>query len=103
MQGDRMISTMDMKAGWKAIKYVGGSVSLPIMIHKNLPVGYWYYISLPHITFYTLKKLVWDNKGGGIVKPVANYDAYESWFKMYGNIGTDCRNAHGKLTGLTTS
>jgi len=92
-----------LKAGWKALKYIGGSIELPIMVHKHLNDGHFYVVSLPHIKFYTLKKLVWDNKGGGIVKPVAGYDAYEAWFKMYGNIGTDCRNAHGKLTGVTTS
>ena len=33
-----------------------------------------------------------------------NSDENRSEFvKMYGNIGTDCCNAHGKLTGLTTS
>jgi hypothetical protein len=62
-----------------------------------------YFISLPHITFFTLKNMVWDDKGGGVLKPVAGYDAYEAWFKMYGQIGTDCCNAHGKLTGLKTS
>ena len=103
MQADRMINTMDLKAGWKALRYIGGNISLPIQVHKNCPTGYMYFVALPHITFYTLKKLVWDNKGGGVIKPVAGEDAYEAWFKMYGNIGTDCRNAHGKLTGLTTS
>jgi hypothetical protein len=103
IRADRMVTQMDLKAGWKALKYIGGNLELPIMVHKNCPTGYLYAISMPHIRFYTLKKLVWDNKGGGIVKPVADYDAYEAWFKMYGNIGTDCRNAHGKLTGLTTS
>lgn len=103
MQGDRMLQTMDLKAGWKALKYIGGNIELPIMVHKNLLDGHFYVVSTPHIKFYTLKKLVWDNKGGGIVKPVAGYDAYEAWFKMYGNLGTDCRNAHGKLTGVTTS
>ncbi len=103
VRGDRMVTTMDLKAGWKAIKYVGGNVELPIMVHKNLATGYFYALSIPHIKFYTLKKLVWDNKGGGVVKPVAGYDAYEAWFKMYGNIGTDMPNTMGKLTGLTTS
>lgn len=103
MQADRMINTMDLKGGWKAIKYVGGSIELPITVHKNCPTGYLYMVALPHIKFYTLKKLVWDNKGGGIVKPVAGEDAYEAWFKLYGNMGCDCRNAHGKFTALTTS
>ena len=103
MQGDRMLSTMDLKAGWKAIKYIGGNIELPIMVHKQLSPYHFYVVSLPHIKFYTLKKLVWDNKGGGIVKPVAGEDAYEAWFKMYGNIGTDCRNAHGKATNFRTS
>lgn len=103
MQADRLVSSMDLKAGWKAIKYIGGSIELPIMVHKNCPTGYFYAIALPHIKFYTLKKMSWDNKGGGIIKPVADTDAYEAWFKMYGNIGTDCRNSSGKLTGLTAS
>jgi len=103
MQADRMLSSMDLKAGWKAIKYIGGNIELPIMVHKHLPKYHFYVVSLPHIKFYTLKKLVWDNKGGGIVKPVAGEDAYEAWFKMYGNIGTDCRNAHGKATNFRTS
>lgn len=103
IRADRLVNTMDLKAGWKAIEYVGGNVTLPIMVHKNCPEGYMYFVSLPHLYFFTLQNLIWDDKGGGVVKPVAGYDAYESWFKMYGNLGTDCSNAHGKLTGLTTS
>lgn len=104
LRADRQISTMDLKGGWKALKYVGGPMGeLPIMTHKFCPPGYMYFISLPHLKFYTLSKLVWDNKGGGVVKPVAGYDAYEAWFKMYCNLGTDCPNAMGKHTGFTTS
>jgi len=103
IRADRVVETMDLKAGWKALRYVGGNVELPIMVHKFCPTGYFYAISLPHLTFYTLQNFIWDDKGGGVVKPVAGYDAYEAWFKMYGNIGTDCSNAHGKRTGLTTS
>ena len=104
IRADRTIQTMDLKAGWKAIKYVGGAAGeIPIMVHKNCPKGYMYFLALPHLKFYTLKKLVWDNKGGGIVKPVAGYDAYEAWFKMYANLGTDCSNAFGKFTALTTA
>jgi len=103
IRADRQITTMDLKAGWTGIKYTGGSVNLPIMVHRFCPVGYMYFVSLPHIYFFTLKGFTWDDKGGGVVKPVAGYDAYEAWFKIYGNLGTDCRNAHGKLMGLTTS
>ena len=104
LRADRQISTMDLKGGWKALKYVGGPMGeLPIMTHKFCPPGYMYFISLPHLKFYTLSKLVWDNKGGGVVKPVAGYDAYEAWFKMYCNLGTDCPNSMGKKTAFTTS
>jgi hypothetical protein len=104
IRADRQIDTMDLKAGWKAIKYVGGAAGeIPIMVHKNCPLGYIYFIALPHLKFYTLRKLVWDNKGGGVVKPVAGYDAYEAWFKMYANLGCDCSNSMGKLTAVTTA
>ena len=92
---------LELKAGWKGIRFVGGEVELPIMVHKFTPTGYMYYVSIPHIKFYALKKLVWDTSGGGTIKPVADKDAYEAWFKMYGNIGTDCSNAHGLHSGLT--
>jgi len=104
LREDRMIDTMELKGGWKALKYVGGPAGeLPIMTHRDCPTGYMYFLSLPHLKFYTLSKLVWDNKGGGILKPVAGYDAYEAWFKMYCNLGTDCSNAHGKATAFTTA
>jgi hypothetical protein len=104
LKADRLVDSINLEAGYKGLKFYGGEFGeVPIMVHKNCPVGYMYFISKPHIKFYTLKKLTWDNKGGGIVKPVAGSDAYESWFKMYANLGTDCPNAMGKLTGLTTT
>ena len=103
VKSDRMFSTLNLVGGWEAIKYKGGSVNLPIMVHKFAPTGYIYYMNLKHLKFYTLKKLVWDNSGGGIIKPVAGEDQYEAWFKMYGNLGTDNRNAMGKGIGYTTS
>jgi len=103
VKSDRMLTTLNLVGGWEAIKYRGGSVSLPIMVHKFCPTGYWYYLNLKYLTFYTLKTLSWDNKGGGIIKPVAGFDQYEAWFKMFGNLGTDKRNALGKSTGYTTS
>jgi hypothetical protein len=103
MQALRKIETIDFKAGWKALKYIGGDVELPIFTHKNCPAKYVYYLSRPHLTLWVLKNMVWDDKGGGVVKPVAGSDAYEAWFKLYANLGTDCRNAHGKTTNYTTA
>ena len=95
--------TLNLVAGWKAIKYTGGNAELPVLAHKNCPAKYMYYLSRPHLTLWTLKNLVWDDKGGGVVKPVAGADAYEAWFKIYANLGTDCRNAHGKRTSYKTA
>jgi hypothetical protein len=95
--------SIDLVAGWKALSYVGGAAELPVMTHKNCPVKYMYYLSRPHLTLWVLKNLVWDDKGGGVVKPVAGSDQYEAWFKIYANLGTDCRNAHGKCTNFTTA
>ena len=103
VKSDRMLQSLKLVGGWEAIKYRGGSVSLPIMVHKFCPTGYWYYLNLKYLTFYTLKKLIWDNKGGGIIKPVADQDEYEAWFKMFGNLGVDKRNAMGKHMRYTTS
>jgi len=60
-----------------------------------------YFPSIPHIKFYTLRKLMWDTSGGGTTKPIANQDEYEAWFKLYGNIGTDSSNVHGRAEGVT--
>ncbi|MCK7532358.1 MAG: phage major capsid protein [Marinilabiliales bacterium] len=96
VQADRVVDSVNLEAGYKGLKFYGGEFGeVPIMVHKNCPTGYMYFIAKPHIKFYTLKKLTWDNKGGGIVKPVSGYDAYESWFKLYANLGTDCPNAMG--------
>lgn len=101
MQSLRQIDTLDLKAGWKAIKYIGGAIELPLLVHPKLPAGYIFFLAMPHLKIYELTPFSWDNSGGGIIKPVAGYDAYEAWFKTYMNFGTDCRNAHGKYTNLT--
>jgi len=103
VKSDRMLQSLKLVGGWEAIKYRGGSVSLPIMVHKFCPTGYIYYLNLKYLTFYTLKKLTWDSKGGGVIKPVADQDEYEAWFKMFGNLGVDKRNAMGKSIAYTTS
>ena len=103
VKSDKMVQGINFIAGWEGIKYRGGAVSLPIMVHKFCPTGYWYYLNMKYIRFYTLKKLIWDSSGGGIIKPVAGEDQYEAWFKMYGNLGVDKRNAFGKATHYTTS
>ena len=102
LQAKRMLDTVNYTAGWKAIKYVGGAVELPFFVHPKCPKGYVYFLSPNHIKLYTLLPLTWDDKNGGIIKGVAGSDSYEAWFKTYINLGTDCRNAHGKLTKITS-
>lgn len=34
--------------------------------------------------------------------PIANYDKYQAYWIEYDNLGTDKRNAHGKIIGLST-
>lgn len=101
MQALRQIDTLDLKAGWKAIKYIGGALELPFLVHPKCPAKYVYLLSTPHLKIYELLPLTWDNSGGGIIKPVAGSDVYEAWFKTYINFGTDCRNAHGKMTNVS--
>lgn len=40
VKSDRMLQSLKLVGGWEAIKYRGGSVSLPIMVHKFCPTGY---------------------------------------------------------------
>lgn len=103
MQGLRKVETLEFKAGWKAIRYIGGEVELPFLVHKNCPTGYMYFLATDHLRLYLLRNLTWDDKNGGVIKGVSGKDAYEAWFKLYGNLGTDCCNSMGKRTGLTTS
>jgi hypothetical protein len=103
MQAFRKLETVDFKAGWKAVKYLGGNVELPILTHKNMPVGYMYFICKAHLRIYMLQQLTWNDDGGGIVKPVSGYDAFESWFSFYANFGSDSPNSMGKMTGVTVS
>jgi len=98
---------LELKYGWKGIKYFGGTAELAIMTHKWVPrkhltdtEHYMYFLSLPHIKFYTLKNLVWDTLSGGTLKGVAGEDTVTAWFKMYGEVGTDCPNSMGVLTDV---
>lgn len=100
VNADRMISGTDLKGGWTAIKYLGGSVSLPILVHRGVPTGYIYFLNTKALRLYTLKDLVWDDKGG-VLKNVAGFDSFESWYKLYAQLGSDMPNSMGVLTGVT--
>jgi len=93
--------SLNLTAGWKAIKYVGGEVELPFLAAKNAVAGQILYLARPHLKLYVLKALTWDDKLGGVIKGVSGMDAYEAWFKIYANLGVDCRNPFGKQTGVT--
>ena len=103
VKADRQVTNLDLKAGWKAIKYVGGSVELPLLAHKSADLATITYLSTSHIKVYLLKDLYWEDKGGGIVRPVSGQDAYEAFFKLYAELGTDSPNTMGVQQGVLTA
>ena len=90
------VNSLDLKAGWKAIKYIGGDVELAVMTHRKAMFENIYYLNTEHLRLYTLMDLKWDDKLGGVLKGVAGADAFESWYKLYAQFGSDMPNSLGK-------
>lgn len=85
----------------ESLHYTGGKKPLPIVTDTDAPYGLLVGLSRKNIKFYELCDFEWAKEDGSILQRHATKDAFQARMRHMGDIGTDKRNAHFKLTGLT--
>lgn len=91
-----------LAGGFSALDFNG----LPLVADHEAPYGRFYFLNEKHLKIYAINAqggtdFAWMNLDGDVLNRVANQDAYEAIMHRYMQLGTDMRNAHGVLSGMT--
>jgi len=98
----QIVNTMDLKGGFKALSYLGGSHGeIPIISDKDAPAGKAFVLDEDELQIYRLSDLDWMNEDGAILSRVSGYDAYEAVLYVYQELGTSMRNGHVRIDDIT--
>lgn len=89
---------MEINGGYKALKLHG----MPFVADEYCPIGTLYLIHKPSLAWVDAadwSPVQYENSGA--VRFIDGRDAFQTSFKMYFNLMTFQRNAHGAITGYT--
>ena len=91
-----------LAGGFEALDFNG----LPLVADHEAPYGRFYFLNESHLKIYAINAqggtdFAWMNMDGAVLSRVVNQDAYEAILHRYMQIGTDKRDSHGVLSGIT--
>lgn len=97
--GQRVLANeVELKGGYKGVRIAG----LPAISDYWCPAGTIYLLHLPSLFKINAKDFGYVvRNGAGPWRWIDGYDAYETSWGMYVNMGTVNRTAHGMITGYT--
>jgi hypothetical protein len=89
--------------GLTGLSFMYGEKDLPLVADPDCPAKSMFFLSESEIKVWRDKPWYWEDRAGGVLQWITDYDAFEGLMKQYWQIGTHQRNAHGKLTNITES
>ena len=101
MSNKRYVNTVDLKGGYKGLVLASPNGDLPIIVDRDVPSNSIFFLNVNHLWFGKGEDWGWMDEDGAVLSRVANKDAYEATLKVYAELFTDKRNAHGKLADIT--
>lgn len=90
---------MNLPSGYNALSFN----NKPLIADLDGRFGQLYFLREDHLKNYTNKEWDWLAEDGNILKWVIGFDAWEAALSKFFQIGTDRRNVHGIMSGLTDS
>jgi len=73
----------------------------PIHVDKDVMLGEWLALNKDHLIRYVLVDGEWAEETGSMFRAVSGQDALEAIYRVGVNYGTDMKNSHGKLVGMS--
>lgn len=102
-----IVNTQEFSGGFKGLSFIAGGSEIPIIQDTDATPGTIYFMNEGHLTFYRAKEWDWLDRDGSMWKQVqtsgGTRDAWKAYMVQRHQLGTDRRNTHGKLTGITES
>lgn len=97
----RYTNTLELKGGFKALTVQTGRGEVALYPERDCLDDVAFLLSTGNLTQWVMSDWSFMDRDGSVLSRVSNADAYEATLYKYHEVGTDRRNAHGKLTGLT--
>lgn len=97
----RFSNTVELKGGFSAITVQSSRGEVPLWAERDCLDGVAFLLNTACLTHWVMSDWAFMDRDGAVLNRVANTDAYEATLYKYHELGTDARNRHGKLTGLT--
>lgn len=104
-QTRQTVNTQDFTGGFKGLAFTTDRGEIPVIADVDAPLGQMQFINEDHITYYHDEDWHWLDTDGNMWKQQLDssgrYDAWQATFTEYHELGTDRRNAHGRLADIT--
>tara|TARA_R110000765_G_scaffold48052_1_gene98547 strand:- start:2614 stop:3957 length:1344 start_codon:yes stop_codon:yes gene_type:complete len=97
----RFTNSVELKGGFSAITFQTGRGEVALWAERDCLDDVAFLVNTAHLTHWVMSDWSFMDRDGSVLSRVANGDSYEATLYKYHEFGTDRRNAHGKLTGLT--
>lgn len=99
-QQRRYTNTQEFTGGFQGLPFNYGGKEIPMVEDVDAPPGELDFVTEDSLKIYRDEAWNWADDDGGILKWVTNFDAWEGVMRQYWEIGTDRRNANGRLDDL---
>jgi len=97
----RFSNTLELKGGFKSASFTTGRGEVALWAERDCLDSVAFLVNTAHLTQWVMSDWAFMDRDGAVLNRKANEDAYEATLYKYHEFGTDRRNSHGKLTGLT--
>lgn len=97
----RYSNTVELKGGFSTLTVQTGRGEIPLWAERDTLDNVAFLVNTSNLTHWVMSDWAFMDRDGSVLNRVANTDAYEATLYKYHEFGTDARNRHAKLTGIT--
>jgi hypothetical protein len=99
----RSNNTQKLSGGYSGLDFDAAGGPMKVVWDRDAPYGCMFSVNPDQFAEYRAADWEWMDADGNILSRVSGVDAYEATMVMYHELGTDERNAHGLMSGVTTA
>lgn len=102
VQQRRYPNTQEFEGGFKGLAFNYGT-DVPVIEDVDHPPEQMYFLDESEFKIYRSREWHWMDDDGHVIKWVTDFDSWEALLRQYSELGTQRRNAHGRLDDIIES
>lgn len=102
VQQRRYPNTQEFEGGFKGLAFNYGT-DVPVVEDVDHPPEKMHFLDESEFKIYRSREWHWMDDDGTVLKWVTDYDSWEALLRQYSELGTQRRNAHGRLDDIIES